>query len=300
MPGHRKVVTCVSSGIVADSDRVLVASGSGDRTVRLWNVRTGECVRELSGHSDWVNSVSSRIDIDGRRLLASGSGDGSMRLWDVASGECVGVVSVPGGKVRAVSDGFGVGVGGSDDRVLVATGSEDTVVRVWDVGSVLRSQSRGSDRGVNATCVSNSLVDAVSTGRSGSRCLVASGCRDGSVALWDVDSGECVRKTSGHKKSVCCVSSTFVASGRQLLASGSDDRTVWLWDVGSGDAEVRRQHVGGGAAGHDTVGADGIARRAVRRHRVLDDCELNPRSRSRRYLNVTCVEVTAQRTQTRR
>jgi WD40 repeat protein len=191
MHGHRGCVTCVSGGIADGGDRVLVASGSGDGhgRVRLWDVRTGECVRrELSGHSIVMSVSSSSIDVgDGRRLLASGSNDGSMRLWDVASGECVGVVSVPGGAVKAVGGGFGVG--GSNDRVLVATGSGDGVVRVWDVRSILRSQSsRGSDRGVTVPCVSNSFIDVVS-----GRYVVASLGRHGSVALWDANSCECVR-----------------------------------------------------------------------------------------------------------
>ncbi len=224
MRGRGAGVTCVSGGIVDDSDRVLVASGSDD-SVRLWDVRTGECIRGC------VKCVSNRVDVDGRRLLASGSTDGLMRLWDIASGECVGVAPVPGGLVNAVSDSFGVDVGGSVDRALVATGSDDGVVRVWDVRSVLRSQSsRGSDRGVTVTCVSNGFIDRVS-----GRCVVASGCRDHSVALWDVDSGECVRVMTGHTWSVVCVSSAFIASGRHLLASSSYDQTVRLWDVGSGE-----------------------------------------------------------------
>ncbi len=235
MRGHSCVVSCVSGGIVHDSDPVLVASGSEDRAVRLWDVRTGVCVRALSGHTDVVNSISS-LDVDGHRLLASVSSDCSMRLWDIASGECVGVVSVSPGRVYAVSNGFGVGVGAlgvsdSDDRLLVATGSAKGLVLVWDVRSVLRSQSsRLSDRAVTMTCVSSSFVDRVSA-----RCVVASGCDAGGVALWDVDSGECVRTMTGHQSYVRCVSSAFIASGRQLLASGSHGKTVRLWDVGSGE-----------------------------------------------------------------
>jgi WD40 repeat protein len=234
MHWRRVRMAFVSGGIVDDSNRVLVASGTLDGRVRLWDVRTGECVRVLCRcNVTAIASVYSCIAVDSRRLMASGSSDCSMRLWDVATGECVGVVSVPGGKVTVVSNGFCVCIGGGADRVLVATASEDGVVRVWDVGSVLQSQSsRGSDRGVAVTCVSNSFVDRVS-----GRCVVASGYDDGSVALWDVDSGECVRMMTGHASyhDVTCISSSFTASGRQLLAFGSLDKTVRLWDVGSGE-----------------------------------------------------------------
>ena len=55
-----------------------LASGSGDRTVRLWDVETGACVKTLEGHGDEVLSVC--FSPDGRRL-ASGSDDSTVRLW---------------------------------------------------------------------------------------------------------------------------------------------------------------------------------------------------------------------------
>ena len=55
-----------------------MASGSWDRTVRLWDVETGACVKTLQGHRSRVNSV--RFSPDGRRL-ASGSGDRTVRVW---------------------------------------------------------------------------------------------------------------------------------------------------------------------------------------------------------------------------
>ena len=56
----------------------MVASGSFDRTVRLWDVETGACVRTLEGHDHIVNSVS--FSPDGR-MVASCSFDRTVRLW---------------------------------------------------------------------------------------------------------------------------------------------------------------------------------------------------------------------------
>jgi WD40 repeat protein len=62
-------------------DGKILASGSDDKTIKLWDVATGRELRTLKGHTDYVNSVA--FSPDGR-ILASGSADGTVLLWDVA------------------------------------------------------------------------------------------------------------------------------------------------------------------------------------------------------------------------
>jgi WD40 repeat protein len=77
LSGHTDWVNSVAFS----PDGRLLASGSADRTIKLWDVASGSLVRTLSGHTDWVTSVA--FSPDGR-LLASGSADKTIKLWDIS------------------------------------------------------------------------------------------------------------------------------------------------------------------------------------------------------------------------
>jgi WD40 repeat protein len=82
---HKRAVNCVAYNF----DGSLLASASEDKTVAIWNTKTGmvDCV--LKGHTDKVTSVAWCMAPDNRQLLATSSADKTVRIWDVAAQQLV-------------------------------------------------------------------------------------------------------------------------------------------------------------------------------------------------------------------
>ena len=147
------VATCTAVGL-GDADvaggRVVVLSGSDDKTVRLWEAETGTLLRVLAGHTDYVQGVASCM-LGGRVVVVSGSCDKTVRLWSLLpqvhrpSTDEVEHLRHGAQHGADAGDGFQVLKGHTDyvravtccvagGRVIVVSSSEDKTVRLWDVG----------------------------------------------------------------------------------------------------------------------------------------------------------------------
>ncbi|KAF5970220.1 vegetative incompatibility het-e-1 [Fusarium coicis] len=118
LEGHTDWVTSV----VFSNDDKLIASGSWDKTVKIWNVATGEEEQTLEGHTGPVRSVVFSND---DKLIASGSRDATVKIWNVATGEEEQTLKGHTDWVRSV-------VFSNDDK-LIASGSDDRTVKIWNV-----------------------------------------------------------------------------------------------------------------------------------------------------------------------
>ncbi len=189
-------------------DGTLLASGSTDRTVRIWDAQHETLLRTLTGHSNGVRSV---VFSPNGKYLASGSRDKSIRLWRVDNGNLVRTFAGPSAQIFSVAF--------SPDGREIAAGSDDNYVRVWDVQS-----------GVVTEKFPHTRAFSVAFSRSGK--YLASGSEDQTVKIWDLEAGNLSRTLSGHTNSVISIS--FSPDGK-YLASGSSDDAVILWDFEHGD-----------------------------------------------------------------
>src|SRR3569832_2698197 len=102
----------------------MIASGccTGDKTIILWDVSTGQVIRSLggwrSGHSQWISSVT--FSPDGQ-TLASSSGDKTLKLWDVGTGKELRTLKEHSDEIFSVAF--------SPDGETLATGSKDKTIK---------------------------------------------------------------------------------------------------------------------------------------------------------------------------
>jgi tricorn protease-like protein len=219
--GHEGTVWSVA----VTPDGRYVVSGSGDWTVRLWELRTGREVRRFTGHQGQVNSVA--VTPDGRYVV-SGSGDWTVRVWELRTGRELRRFTGHLGRVYSVAV--------TPDGRYVVSGSWDWTVRVWELGTGREvHRFTGHKKQVYSVAVTPDGRYVVS-GSGGSGSERDTWIVDNTVRLWELETGQDVRPLTGHESGVNSV--TVTPDGRYVV-SGSWDWTVRVWELETGE-EVRR------------------------------------------------------------
>ena len=231
--GHTNGVMCLQF------DDHILASGSYDSTIKIWDIETGEELRTLRGHTLGIRC----LQFDDTKLI-SGSLDGTVKMWDLNTGKLL----------RTLTGHSGGVIGLHFDSTILASGSQDQTIKVRNFKDGSCFVLRGHTDWVNAVKVD-----------SASRTLF-SASDDTTVRLWDLDTRKCIKIFEGHGGQVQQVlpmppefdlgepdrnstasdeePSHFIygddidtdrpAPPRYMLTGGLD-ATIRLWDVNTGE-----------------------------------------------------------------
>jgi len=199
-------------GIAFSPDGKKIASGSEDKTIKIWDADSGKNIATLKRHMRPVLSVA--FNPDGKKI-ASGSDDKTIKIWDTDSGKNIATFEWHKGFVYSVAF--------SPDGKKFASGSDDETIKIWDVDSdSVRNNAtfKGHERTVYSIAFSPDSKKIVSCSK------------DKNIRIWDADSGKNIATLEGHKDYVYSVASS--PDGRKI-ASGSGDNTIRVWDAKNGN-----------------------------------------------------------------
>ena len=202
LPGHDHSVSAVR--FVSPSGNLLV-SASRDKSLRVWDVSTGYCVKTIRGHSDWVRDVSPSFD---GRWLVSGGNDQTAMIWDALSGEakatllghenfiecCVFAPPASYGHLATLA-GLKKPPLATSSAEYVATGARDKSIKIWDVRGTLIKTLIGHDNWVKGLVF-----------HPGGKYLISVG-DDKTLRCWDLSQGGRLVKTldGAHEHFVTCI-----------------------------------------------------------------------------------------------
>ncbi|CAN5451121.1 hypothetical protein BH10PLA2_BH10PLA2_03780 [soil metagenome] len=264
---HRKTIKAHDHEVrcLALNDQgTVIASGSADRTVRLWEVPSGKHLATCVGHTDWINALffDDELDLligagrDGRlfswrspegtrhrrlrrrrrpficmqpsspkALAVCGTADGMLFVWDPRTGSELVSVDAHDGAVACLA---------VDERNdLCVTGGADCQIRIWSLpaGKRLRSMAahKSKRRPIGLPIETDSVL---SLAISPDGTMLASGGTDGEVILWSLPGAGQIVRLDAHMGHV--TSLTFAPDSRTLFSGGAD-RKIHLWSVSDGN-----------------------------------------------------------------
>ncbi|KAF8976611.1 hypothetical protein BGZ46_008120 [Entomortierella lignicola] len=205
LKGHKGTVNSVIYSFEGD----LVASGSVDKSVRIWDVATSECILTFKGDGDFLTVA---LDSPEGFQIASVDVNNIIRIRDVYTGDCVNTFQGHESVVTCITY--------SPNWEQIASGSSDKTVRLWDVndGDLLHVLQGHT-----------SSVSSIMYSPSGD--MIASGGGDKTVRLWDIETGDCIQTFLGRQVSISIIA--FSPNGNQI--AGSSDKFVNFWNLRVGN-----------------------------------------------------------------
>ena len=245
----------------------LLASGSHDFTVRLWDITQGTLRHELRGHTQNIRTLA--MSNDGR-TLASGGYDTFVSLWDIergqplrklldaeftnaaltfspdgqvvaaaGHGQTIGLWQVNSGQRLDLLDVYGcapIAIAFTPDGKSLASGGTDGIVRLWTCGvSTDRSSEPSGDRAADrsgewqvTSLLHGHLRWILALAVSPDGRTLATAGYEPAIRLWDRASGRQIHTLEGHTSDVECLH--FSPDGQRLVSTGRD-QSVRLWDL---------------------------------------------------------------------
>jgi len=203
------------SGFVSDvalsNNGEYVVSSSWDRSLRLWNLKSGECIQKFLGHTKDVLSVAFSPD---NRQIVSGGRDNALKMWNV-KGECMFTMERDAHTDWVSTVRFSPALASP----LIVSGGWDNLVKVWSLSNFKCQHTLAGHKG---------NVTSVTVSPDGSLCASAS--KDGTARLWDLSRGELLNEFNANEP----INQICFSPNRYWLCAASES-AIRIYDLENKD-----------------------------------------------------------------
>ncbi|VTR91844.1 wd40 repeat-containing protein : WD40 repeat-containing protein OS=Haliscomenobacter hydrossis (strain ATCC 27775 / DSM 1100 / LMG 10767 / O) GN=Halhy_6675 PE=4 SV=1: WD40: WD40: WD40: WD40: WD40: WD40 [Gemmata massiliana] len=227
--GHKDRINAVAF----TPDNKILATGSTDKTVRLWDAKTGKELLSLEAHTGAVTGLA--FSFDSKKLVTGGYGP-RQKGTEVSAGE-VKVWEVPSGKLLQTMEKmpFAVEAVAFDPNGRQVAANSGKLVHSWEVATGARKVTFEGH---------TEPVRGVGFDAQGAR-LVTTG-EDGTVRVWHPDTGKLLHTFKGHQGFALA---TAVTPNGTRAVTGGQDHSVRIWNLETGKEERKLTSHGGPVSG---------------------------------------------------
>jgi WD40 repeat protein len=211
-----------------------IISASWDETVRIWDIKTGECLQTLQGHT---SSIDFSL-IHGEKFI-SRSYD-KILVWDIETGLCIQTVPVTGFDPVWIFE----------NNILTIT--YENSIQFWDIATgeckktfdeLLPASSNGKEGKYSLDENDAKRITSLAVYNN----WIISGSKDGTICIWDTETGHCIRSFQGHRGGIqslwvhgnklisVSIEGSYILANNVVRSHPRDDNSILIWDIKTGE-----------------------------------------------------------------
>lgn len=224
-----------ATGLAWCRGRATLAAASGDGTIAIWQIDQPHSKMATIRHHSKLTALAWGPHGD---RLAGGTGEGTIVIWDPSSGEAIGMLGKKGANALW---GWVTSLAWSPDGNRLASASNDFRIRIWDVLEAQPPLRRADDTAKLLSILAHDGVAWSVTWHPDGKRLASAG-NDGTIKLWDAQSGERLLTLRGSSGAL--LAAAWSPDGKKLAAGGADQSVIVLEPAVEPEARLLSGHTG--------------------------------------------------------